>query len=367
MPDERPTVKMIARRTGVSIGTVDRVLHGRAGVSAKTRERIQSLIVSLDYKPDILARRLKLNRNYQLRVLLPLASQDSGYWRLCRDGIELAAAELASNRVEVRIDEFDRYDGRGFRGLLDSLVEGGNDGLLVAPVLPEELLSALARLDPGFPYVFFDGSIEGSHPRATLGQDALRAGALAGRMLELLSPGGGPLLAINAHAEDRHIGLRIEGFRSYFASATTRATPDIIQRECFHLEDRARRGRFLSELFAESPLIKGILVANASGHYVGEWLVEAGLKKGVALLSWDLVPANEAALRSGAVDCVISQRPLEQGRLGLLRLFQEVAGEGRMAMHLDLPIDIWLKENLPASIKPTDLPKKEEHHGASKR
>ena len=36
----RATIKMIAERAGVSIGTVDRVLHDRPYVKAEVRERV---------------------------------------------------------------------------------------------------------------------------------------------------------------------------------------------------------------------------------------------------------------------------------------------------------------------------------------
>ena len=36
----RATIKMIAEKAGVSIGTVDRVLHDRPYVKAEVRERI---------------------------------------------------------------------------------------------------------------------------------------------------------------------------------------------------------------------------------------------------------------------------------------------------------------------------------------
>jgi len=51
-------VKEIARRAKVSIGTVDRVLHNREGVSEKTKTKINKIIQELDYQPNILARRL---------------------------------------------------------------------------------------------------------------------------------------------------------------------------------------------------------------------------------------------------------------------------------------------------------------------
>lgn len=351
MNKKRPTVKEIAHRAGVSIGTVDRVLNSRGEVSATTKAKVESIIDALGYKPDLLARQLSLNKSYHLRVLLPRSDQDSGYWRLCRDGIETAAKDLLTRRTAVSIDEFDRYDRSAFRHILDSIISDPGDGLLVAPALPDELRPVLQRFGPNFPYMFFDGSLEATSPRGSVGQDPLAAGQLAGRMMSLLSPDAEVLVAITAHAEDRHLKQRIEGFKAFYASHASKAAgkvPEILVRGCPNLERREDRELFLSALLDEQPGLGGILVANASGHFVGEWLVSKGLKKGKALVSWDLVPANEEALDSGAMDCVISQRPFEQGRLGLESLFRAVSTGESQSPRIDLPIELWFKENLPA-------------------
>ena len=51
-------IKDIASKAGVSIGTVDRVLHGRAGVRARTVEHVQAVVERLGYRPDPAAARL---------------------------------------------------------------------------------------------------------------------------------------------------------------------------------------------------------------------------------------------------------------------------------------------------------------------
>ncbi len=346
MPQKRLTVKEIARLAGVSIGTVDRVLHDRGDVSACTRARVEGIVASHGFRPNALARHLSLNKTYLLRAILPKAEQDSGYWGICREGIRAAAGELAAYRVSVRIDEFDRYDREGFHALLASIEAEPGDGLLVAPLLPDELGPVLARLGPSLPYAFFDGSMEGARPVISIGQDALRAGHLAGRLMSLLSPGVRPLVvAVNAHAEDRHIGLRIDGFRAFFAETSPQRP--VLVRSCLDIERAESCERFLSGLFSECPGVGGMLVANASGHLVGEWLLRKGAKADCALVCWDLVPANAEALRTGALDCLISQRPFEQGRRGLDRLFKAVVHGERSEKQTAAPLDIYFKENLP--------------------
>jgi LacI family transcriptional regulator len=352
MAGTRTTVKEIARLAGVSIGTVDRVLHGREGVSIETRRRVEGIIESSGFRPNILARQLSLGKTYLFRALLPRADQDSGYWGVCRRGIELAAKHLAAYGARVVVEEFDRYD----RGAYARLIGDGDgaDGLLLAPVMPELLRAALGggRL----PYAFFDGVAPGCSPLFSIKQDAFAAGAAAARMLDLLAPGAGPLAVIDPYPEERHIGLRVEGFRAYFAAPSAGARPAgerrAIELACPLFEDPATSGPFLASLFEREPELAGILVANASGHVAAEWLARLGMKARCALVTWDLVSANAAALRSGALDCVISQRPFAQARDAMERLFRAVVHGGEegapVGAPIDAPIEIYLKENMPS-------------------
>src|SRR5664279_6434933 len=79
MGTTRATVKEVARLAGVSIGTVDRVLHDRGEVSADTKAKIDAIVAARGYQPNILARQLARNRVYTFRAIITRADQDSGY------------------------------------------------------------------------------------------------------------------------------------------------------------------------------------------------------------------------------------------------------------------------------------------------
>jgi len=82
---------------------------------------------------------------------------------------------------------------------------------------------------------------------------------------------------------------------------------------------------------------------------VGDWLASRGAKLGCAILSWDLVPANARALRQGRIDCVVSQRPAEQGREAVEILFKAAVRGELDPAPAEIPLEIYFKENLPAS------------------
>ena len=68
--EERVTIRELARRSGVSVGTVSRALNGYADVRPETRERIMRLASELDYTPAAAARSLVTQRTHVIGVFM---------------------------------------------------------------------------------------------------------------------------------------------------------------------------------------------------------------------------------------------------------------------------------------------------------
>src|SRR5882762_9905685 len=85
-------IKEIAKAAGVSIGTVDRALHSRAGISAATRTKIVGMAERLGYRPNLAARHLKLSRQRKISVHLP--QEIASFFDALRGGIRQAAVSL---------------------------------------------------------------------------------------------------------------------------------------------------------------------------------------------------------------------------------------------------------------------------------
>ena len=65
------SIRDVARRAGVGVGTVSRVINGTGYVSADTRKKIESAIEELQYKPNELARNLFRNKTGIVGILVP--------------------------------------------------------------------------------------------------------------------------------------------------------------------------------------------------------------------------------------------------------------------------------------------------------
>ena len=125
--DKRATIKDVARSAGVSTQTVSRVINDRPDVSPETRDRIQQVIVELDYRPSALARSLIQQRSFTLGVVTAGLKYIGPSRTL--NGITSMAEEL---KYALLLEELPRFDTEDIKPLLWDLLSHHVDGIVWA-------------------------------------------------------------------------------------------------------------------------------------------------------------------------------------------------------------------------------------------
>lgn len=85
------TIKDVAARAGVSVGTVSNVLAGLPTVTPEMRRRVEEAIGALDYRPDQIARSLKTRRTQTLGMVV--SDIVNPFFADMIDGAEQAASQ----------------------------------------------------------------------------------------------------------------------------------------------------------------------------------------------------------------------------------------------------------------------------------
>lgn len=339
------SIKEIARLAGVSIGTVDRVVHQRGRVAPQTAERVRDVIAATGYRPNMFASQLSRGRIYRFGVLMPEPSQDSEFWRLPWRGIEKAATELRTHHVEVIPFFFDKYcrEHSVFAEHFHRILADPPDGLLISPVFPEWMRPLLGRLPAECPYVFFDSNLPGTTPIAAIVQDSFQSGVLAARLTDLLIGGRGRVALLQVAPTDFHLLERARGFLDYFSTRPD-VRCDLHDVEGDRLDESFRTA--MRRALAGRAQVKCVFVTNALTFRAAEYLVEHPTVQRPGVIGYDLIPANIRQVEAGMIDFLIDPRPELQGYLGLYTLYRRVVLHEVVPPLVPMPIDIVTRENL---------------------
>ncbi|MCD0487488.1 substrate-binding domain-containing protein [Pedobacter sp. MC2016-14] len=337
-------VKEIARRANVSIGTVDRVLNNRTGVSEKTKARILEIIQELDYQPNILARRLASKKTLNIAVLIPSVSSETNYWQAPLEGINEAEAEV--KRYGITIDKyfFDQNDKQSFMAQTVEILKRPLDGVLMAPMFMEEsrvFADECKKLN--VPYLFINSDIPGHNSLCYIGPELHQSGCVAADLIRYLVAETDEVLVVNISREIdnlHHLLRKEEGFRDYLIKHEKKnPVVKLDIRDTSYLAVKRELAAVLN-----SRNIKAIFVTNSRVSSVAQYLEESNTN-GIKLIGYDFLEENIEYLKKGIIEFLISQKPKEQGYKGIITLYNYLVHSMLLGKTHFMPIDIITKEN----------------------
>ena len=337
------TIKQIAEKAGVSIGTVDRVLHNRGYVSQQAEQKIRQAIAELDYKPNIFARHLKLSRPFKFGVLMPEFKQDCGYWEMPGDGIRKAQSELKTHRIEIEFFHYERYSEKSFLNVCQKALHASLNGLLVAPLCAPCASEMIQKIPSNLPYVFFDSTLPNAHCLSSIVQDSFMSGQLAGHLMSLLINDPGIAATIRILPEDFHIDERIRGFEAFLKD---HPYLKVVSYEAT-LGDRTDKiSSIIDNILKSYDQIRGLFIPNALTFQFVQALQNKHCDRKIHVIGYDLLKENIDYLKKGQIDFLISQQSRQQGYHGIYTLFRHVVLNEVVPPKMMMAIDIIAKENV---------------------
>ena len=339
------TIKEIAKKVGVSIGTVDRVLHKRGRVAKETEKKILDVVRESGYNQNLFASSLaNSHKKYRIAVVMPHLDQDASYWKLVKDGVDVASTELHGFNVKIELLCFNRFDGKDFKRVYNSLCGDDFDGVFMAPVISNIAAECFRDNPLKVPFAFFDSDLPGADRLFFIGQNSFQGGELGAKLIHLLLGDGKDVAVTRMLPEGYHINDRVNGFKKYF-----RAYPSINVHE-FEIDYRDYEKNIFtacSDMLKKVPKLAALFVTNANVHYFTEALDNISGGGNVKIVGFDLVEKNRTALAKGRIDFAISQNPELQAIKGLDLLSKHIILKKDFESEYMLSLDIFTKENLP--------------------
>jgi LacI family transcriptional regulator len=347
MPSKKARIKDIAHLAGVSIGTVDRVLHERGEVAEKTRKKILGIAKELNYSPNLMAQALRSKKRYHLISLLPVPTDENTFWDKHPQGLTRAMDELNHFPVYLSQITFDLLNELDFQEKAKTVLKLRPDAVILAPIFKSESIIFCSKLSmENTPFVFVDGYVDETNFLAYIGEDVFQSGRVAGQLTDMVTPETKDILIINIARNLQnvhHLSNRTKGFLSYFPeSGRNRGKKIKLNIPNTALETVKAS---VDKVFGKNPEIASIFISGSKSYKIASYIESSGLKS-VNLIGYDLIERNIDYLRSGIIKFLISQRPDEQTYKAVRKLFDFLYLNKVPEKMEYLPIDIVTSENV---------------------
>ena len=186
--DDKIRIKDIAEQSGVSVGTVDRVLHNRPNVSKQAREKVEAVLKRIDYQPNMYASALAYNRQYTFYCIMP-KHESEAYWEEIEEGANKACEARRDFHVKIKIMYYKRFDAATFAQRCDDCLAAAPNGVIIVPSELEPTKSFTDKLRQlNIPFILLDSYMPDLQPLSFYGQDSFCSGYFAAKMLMLIAP-----------------------------------------------------------------------------------------------------------------------------------------------------------------------------------
>lgn len=342
-------IKDIAERAGVSVGTVDRVLHGRTNVSELAREKVERALSELNYVPNHYASALASNKVYKIAAILPMHEVDS-YWARVEQGLEEGLRRYSDFKISYQIFRYDPFNDASFEFQTQQLLDWEPFAVVIGPIFNYNIMSKFVdKLELAeVPYGLIDSNWPEFSPVAFYGQDSIRSGEFAARIILMAAAGAEKIALFKLMGEGRVASRqqlnREVGFRKYME---THSPETEIVELSLYVYDKVGVQERLKAFFTENKDIYHGLSFNSSIHTIANFLKKQMPRhRHVTLLGYDAIDANVACIKDGSVDFLIAQHPMRQGLNCIRTMINQCVLHYKQTRNHYMAIDLLTKENI---------------------
>ncbi len=347
MANQQSTIKDVAALSGVSIATVDRVLHNRGRVSPEKLKAVLAAIDQLSYRPNQIARALSVRKsNLKIGLTYPKIEDDFGVE--IGEGIEAAKNKLLPFGVELIVEHTYDYNFPDQVNSIKSLLNQGVNGLIINPVNDSSSQRIDQSIPNNIPFVTVIEDLIGSRRLLHIGPDDFRIGELAAKLVSLYSNDRCNVVILAPHSTSNGTQQRISGFLS-------KAKKEIPQMNVLQVcalpgDSEAEYDRNVYEMTLECiqnhSSIDFFYVTNGLTKRCADAVTES--EKPIMVFGHEFTKGIREHLESGVVGATIYQKPAQQFYYAINLLFEILIGDRKVTKPVIVTeCSIIMKESLP--------------------
>ena len=343
------TIKQIAALAGVSVGTVDRVLHNRGRVSEAAMAAVQAVLEKQNYKYNLHTSAVafkKTGKTFRIVVSIP-SSEKGEYWDLVRKGFDKAFREYGDISIKSEYVFFNQFNSLSCREAFGRIATMNCSAVILGTTFVEETRELCGRLDGRhIPYVFVDGKVSETHPVASYLADQETCGRLMARLMDGFTPAGKELALLLPRRVGTQMSnnsaIRLAAFKAFFEEQGRERT---LREVSFPAVSPDEAHEEIRSFLKDHPDVGGVAVVISTGYLISDAV--KGESRRPVIGGFDVTSGNERCIREGSLDFLINQHPEHQGFSAVESLLHYLLyGVPDHTLREHQPIDIVLRENL---------------------
>ena len=327
----------------MSVATLDRVLHGRAGVREDTARRVRETIDRYAFRPSSAAADLARRRASRFAFVMPEGG--NVFMQAIVGAVGEMTAWLNARRASAETINVDVFNPIALADALESLV-GRYDGVAVVALDHQTVRAAIDDLVAGGIHVVtLVSDVPGSRRHHYVGIDNVAAGRTAGSLVGRFACGRKGKVGVVAGSQSlRDHAERVFGFNQVISLEY----PQLATLSAVEGGDQDEANEALTaKLIADHPDVVGLYNVGAGTPGVLKALADAGRETDVVFVAHDLTPVTRRGLLRGALDAVIIQDPGHEARSAIRVLLSLARREPILAEQEKIRVEIVMRDNLP--------------------
>jgi LacI family transcriptional regulator len=342
MEKERRGIHLIAEMAEVSIGTVDRALHGRGGIKEATRQRILQIARQIGYTPNLAARALSVAKA-SARIGVCMPREIHFFYDQLWSGVLDEARRVAQLGIEF-VNRSVRVLGEGDTEAFKELLQSGVDGIILTAGNPRDLTPLIDGAEQkGIHVVCVSTDAPESRRSTVVCVEPWLNGSIAGELMGKFVPPGSKVAVVAGMltAEDhrKKTDAFSEGFPKHCPGGK------IISVIEGH-EDEEESFQKTFDLLGRVPTLAGLYVNTVNCLPVCHALGARGLAGKVKLITTDLFAEMSPYFQKGTIAASIYQQPHRQGQIAVRLLADNLTSKLNLPPAIHLSPGVVMSSNL---------------------
>ncbi len=340
----RPTIKDLAEAAGVSVSTVNRVIHEAGAVRRPTRERVLHAAEKIGFYGLGSIERSILDSRETHRLGILLQQGGRAFYRDLGEALRRAAREFSDGKVELSLEFLDDLSPDNVSNRLTALGTNCESVALVAAEHPlvSDAIDSLIR--KGVPVAGLIAPLTARGSVGYVGLDNWKVGRTAAWAFDKMCKAPGEIGILVGNHRYRNQELNESGFRSYFREHNSGFT---LLEPLSTYESAAVAREMTEQLFAEHPDMCGLFISG--GGITGALAAIRSCKprEGFVSVGYELIEPTRSGLIDGSLTMVISHPMEALAKETIATLVKSKrSGPDAGALTVNLGFEIYTSENV---------------------